>query len=172
MVLLIATLLALAITPLRAQDDDGQSRLPGLAEQLAQANAESGGPQPEVLFPTLPENFVADDATLNKIQASVQGYYDYRTRQYQHRLDIFRWQHVSSQIIFGIVVLIVLAGLYFSWMQFRAAEQGTKLGVTSLEASDGGFKVTSPVLGVIILVLSLAFFYLYLIYVYPVTDSF
>jgi hypothetical protein len=46
------------------------------------------------------------------------------------------------------------------------------MGTTSIEAGKSGFKISSPVLGVIILTLSLAFFYLYLVHVYPVSDTF
>ena len=44
--------------------------------------------------------------------------------------------------------------------------------VTSFSASATGISVSSPVLGVIILVISLAFFYLYLVYVYPISELF
>jgi len=42
--------------------------------------------------------------------------------------------------------------------------------VHQLELGQTGLKVSSPVLGVIILVISLAFFYLYLVYVYPIGE--
>jgi hypothetical protein len=73
----------------------------------------------------------------------------------------------------------VVAGVYLAWVQFRhdldrtdikgevQAPQGHEL-----ELSTSGLKVSSPVLGVIILALSLAFFYLYLIYVYPIVEIF
>lgn len=44
--------------------------------------------------------------------------------------------------------------------------------VTQLEASLQGIRVSSPVLGVIILALSFLFFYLYLKYVYPINEIF
>lgn len=43
---------------------------------------------------------------------------------------------------------------------------------TDLEASIGNVKVSSPVLGVVILLLSLMFFYVYLVYVYPIQETF
>jgi hypothetical protein len=43
--------------------------------------------------------------------------------------------------------------------------------ITEIEASVTGIRVSSPVLGVLILVISFLFFYLYLIYVYPVVDT-
>jgi hypothetical protein len=44
--------------------------------------------------------------------------------------------------------------------------------LTEIEASLQGFRVSSPVLGVIILALSFLFFYLYLKYVYPINEIF
>lgn len=41
---------------------------------------------------------------------------------------------------------------------------------TSLEAGRGGIKVSSPVLGVIILIISFLFFYMYLVHVYPISE--
>jgi hypothetical protein len=38
--------------------------------------------------------------------------------------------------------------------------------------SKDGFRISSPVLGLMILVVSLGFFYLYLVYVYPINDTF
>ncbi len=35
-----------------------------------------------------------------------------------------------------------------------------------------GIRVKSPILGVVLLTVSLAFFYLYLVFVYPVTEQF
>ncbi|MCK0166829.1 hypothetical protein MWU52_04625 [Jannaschia sp. S6380] len=97
--------------------------------------------------------------------------YEYRTAQLDHRLTVFRWQHISSQIIFFVVIGVVAMGLYFSWMQFHAPrEDGQAEAITTIEASKTGVKLSSPVLGVIILVLSLAFFYLYLVHVYRITE--
>jgi hypothetical protein len=41
---------------------------------------------------------------------------------------------------------------------------------TEIDLSTSSVKVSSPVLGVIILVISLAFFCLYLVYVYPISE--
>jgi hypothetical protein len=43
--------------------------------------------------------------------------------------------------------------------------------ITEIVASVKGIKVSSPILGVIILVVSLLFFYLYLAYVYPIQET-
>jgi hypothetical protein len=54
-------------------------------------------------------------------------------------------------------------------MKEKAGPEATS---TTLEASATGIKLSSPVLGVIILALSLAFFYLYLVHVYPIEEIF
>ncbi|HVT60938.1 MAG TPA: hypothetical protein VHR45_21410 [Thermoanaerobaculia bacterium] len=107
----------------------------------------------------------------------------------RQRGEVYRWQLDSSRIIFVVVIFLVLVGIYFSWLQFRislrpkparVAADGASPGeavaaaaMTEISASlEGGIKVSSPVLGVVILVISLLFFYLYLAYVYPITQNF
>lgn len=115
--------------------------------------------------------YVPDPATVIALDLLYRASYEHRTRALDHRQAVFAWQHRSSQIIFAIVVAIVGVGLYFSWMQFTAANcRGGAPGLTEIEGSTTGFKVSSPVLGVVILLLSLAFFYLYLVHVYPIAE--
>jgi hypothetical protein len=112
-----------------------------------------------------------------------------------HRWRSFDFQYEASIIIFILVIVIVLTGIVFSGIQFRytlkhlnlkekildAAKQADEakqpdavtpgaidLLKTDLAIGKDGIKVNSSVLGVIILVISIAFFYLYLIYVYPI----
>jgi hypothetical protein len=109
------------------------------------------------------------------LQAALKAYYDYRVQGFAHRSRVFQWQLLSSRLIFALVILIVAVGLYFSWLQFRAGmkeKAGPEATSTTLEASATGIKLSSPVLGVIILALSLAFFYLYLVHVYPIEEIF
>ncbi len=68
-----------------------------------------------------------------------------------------------------MVLFLVLVGVVFSWLQFRAAAyQGA---TQEMDASMAGVKITSSTLGVVILLLSMCFFYLYLRFVYPITNS-
>ena len=104
----------------------------------------------------------------------------YEVFVYSHRRAVFQWQLLSSQVVFWLVVAIVFVGLLFAGMQFyvslrRSAKPpegesstGSASEVTELEASLQGIKVRSSVLGVIILVISLGFLYLYLVHVYPI----
>ena len=121
---------------------------------------------------------------------ALKGYYDYLERGYTYRSTVFEWQLFSSRLIFSIVILLVLAGLVFAAVQFYVAMVAAKAerlrqargtppppgadavaGLASeLGISDKGITVKSSVLGVVILALSLAFFYLYLVYVYPIHE--
>lgn len=116
-------------------------------------------------------------------EALLKAEYEYDISVYKHRRKIFDWQHTSSVLIFWVVILIVLIGLFFSGMQFYISLKREKErikqhsetpesqgNITEFEASLQGIKVSSSVIGIIILVISLAFFYLYLVHVYPVNE--
>jgi hypothetical protein len=123
----------------------------------------------------------------------------YQTWSLKHAKDAYEWQHISTMIIFVVVILLMVAGVVFSWIQFRqgmhhpvqaiASSVSTiaqpastsadstqapsevaieKSSVTEFSASPQGIKVASSTLGVIILVISMCFFYMYLVYVYPI----
>ncbi len=137
----------------------------------------------EKLDPTLPlasHSELFDSPTKEKYLAALREYYDYRISGLQHRQRVFEWQLFSSKVIFVIVLVLVFTGIYFAAVQFhsglsrKAKTEGSSESneVTEFAASVKGIKVKSPVLGVIILVISLAFFYLYLAYVYPIENIF
>ena len=130
---------------------------------------------------------LSDPATRQRYLNAMQRYYEYRANGYAYRSRVFEWQLFSSRIIFLTVLALVSAGIYFAAVQFRvamraaarpaaAAEPSPPLSgvtlATQLEVSAKGLVVNSSVMGLIILALSLAFFYLYLVYVYPITDVF
>lgn len=170
--LLLFLLLALAFAaPAFAQDQPPAPDLSRIEQLKAlRQQQETTDLAPAMLQPEL----LGEEGTAAMRQA-LAAYYQYRIIGYDHRQRVFAWQLLSSRIIFGMVILLVAVGVYFSWLQFRAAlKGGTALAErpydTTFEASTTGLKLSSPVLGVIILALSLAFFYLYLLYVYPITD--
>lgn len=160
-------------------DDGGQPSEP--ARPLSGVSGAGGvvpeGPQP-----------VFDRATSGRQLAAWRAYYDYRISGLRHRAEVYAWQLTSSQITFVVVIFLVLVGIFFSWLQFRislrpkpapasagaapSAETAVAAAVTEISASLEGIKVSSPVLGVVILVISLLFFYLYLAYVYPISQNF
>lgn len=128
-----------------------------------------------------------DDATRAAYLEAARAYYDYRVHGFRHRRGVFAWQLASSKVIFVVVVLLVLSGVYFSGVQFHSTLRAMKLAERRADteeapragpASLGGelevgperLKVSSPVLGVVILALSFLFFYLYIVHVHPIQE--
>jgi hypothetical protein len=129
--------------------------------------------------PTSAQQQLFDDSTMAMYQNALYAYYEYRVSGFKHRKEVFAWQLYSSKLIFWSVLLLVISGISFSGVQFYKSMRKTGSAgptepesITEFEASAKGIKVSSPVLGVIILVISLAFFYLYLVYVYPISEIF
>ena len=173
--------------------DSGERAPPKDAKQIAadlfNETGESGSNPP---LPRLPgaAAIELDDETRAAYLEALRGYYRYTIEGQDHRSMVFSWQFYSSIVIFFVMVFLVSVGVYFSWVQFRQdVPRGNRLRGTSKEgesspdatagrsettikATPSGIEVSSPVLGVIILALSLAFFYLYLVYVYPVVETF
>jgi hypothetical protein len=146
---------------------------PAPGAQLSPAAPQAGD------LPVVPPNLGRVEMTPEtaaEYQAALREYYAYFKSGISHRRDVFSWQLFSSRIIFWVVLSLVAAGMYFAAVQFQRG-LGRRRAVsaddaTEIAASLGGVKVRSPVLGVVILVISLAFFYLYLRFVYPVTSTF
>ena len=166
----------------QAPSPAASDRIAQMTEKLQQEMATEN----RARLPVVPKDVMLTPETMASMQRSIKAYYDYNANGFEHRRAVFEWQLFSSKIIFAIVVFLVGVGIYFSWIQFTAsmeprdkeARQGEAGGerpptpTTTLEASAKGIKVSSPVLGVILLVISLAFFYLYLVYVYPIAEIF
>jgi hypothetical protein len=143
-----------------------------------------------VAMPATPDEVILNDpVTRQRYLIAMQKYYDYRGEGYAYRGRVFEWQLITSRLIFMTVLLLVGCGIYFAAVQFHTAlrtvrhgtehtllpedKSGDQLGLsTQLELSTKGIVVNSSVLGVIILALSLAFFYLYLMFVYPIHNVF
>ena len=159
---------------LRRVLDDGSVELTN-ADGTTRIVAKSS-PEQE-LEPVAPPEWLDDPATRQAFLRAMAEYYSYRASGLQHRRSVFEWQLLSSKVTFVTVLLLVGAGIVFAAVQFSAGlarrvgqETSDKETATQLELATTGIKVTSPVLGVIILIISLAFFYLYLVYVYPISE--
>lgn len=152
------------------------------ARAAADGEAELAGPPSR-----LPVEW-EDDKTRAAYLKAVRAYYEYRGEGLRHRGGVFAWQLGSSKVIFVVMVLLVLSGVYFSGVQFHSTLRGWKLAADrqaageaaagpsqdalggELEAGLDHLKVRSPVLGVIILALSFLFFYLYIVHVHPIQE--
>lgn len=121
---------------------------------------------------------IEDESTKSTCWKAFQAGLGYYNAGLDQRLKVFKWQHLTTQVIFFVVNALVIIGIYFSWVQFKKdlemakEKKGSNEKEHHIELSTSGIKVSSSVLGVIILVISLAFFYLYLVYVYPIKEIF
>ena len=104
--------------------------------------------------------------------AAVNAEYRYVVSQWNHRAATFEWQLFSSKLLFWLVTLIVIAGVVLTYFQFRHAFSRRPRNEvppnSELEFSLEKVRVSSSVVGVVILTLSLGFYFLYLVHVYPI----
>lgn len=130
----------------------------------------------------------ADAPAAKAYQKYLEAYYNYQSHSLGYAESVFEWQYKSSKVIFYVVILLVLSGLAFAAIQFAIAmrvplhptaqktsakndtDNSPQMGTTTFEASPQGVKITSSVIGLLILVVSIGFFYLYLVYVYPIQN--
>jgi len=87
--------------------------------------------------------------------------------------QVLDWQLFTSKIIFWVVIVLVLLGTLFSGIQFSHSLRVPPKGKgnsedVQIEASLSGVKLKSSLIGVVIFVISYMFFFLYLVYVYPI----
>lgn len=182
----IALLFALLATAAVGQSDpdkdangsDPRDRLGEAIESGLVDDTTAAGEVADPAAPVRPPAWVQDEATLAAYHEALRAYFDYRSRGLEHRKNVFAWQLFSARLIFCIVLIVVGTGIVLAILQFRAELQlvregkSTGLSRSELEASPDGLKISSSIVGLIILALSLGFFYLYLVYVYPIEDIF
>lgn len=111
-----------------------------------------------------------------------QYYYDNYARDLAAiRLNAFWWQALASQVLLCVVVVVCLSGVFFSGYQLwiatsRGPVDGSAKSTadpisTSVELSWQSVRVTSSVIGLIVLVVSVAFLYLFLKEVYKIETA-
>ncbi len=179
----VVVCLSLVSVPAFSQNDESPDPTTDEQEvvgEILDSIPDTGDATPLPLQPSPKQRKLMDSSTVAEYKRAMSAYYQYRVFGYEHRKNVFAWQSFSTKVTFWVVLMLVFSGIIFSGIQFyKSIKQGFAEGGdlqggsgTELELSTSGIKVTSPVLGVIILVISLAFFYLYLIHVYPIREIF
>lgn len=164
------------VTPADQVSQEDTARQDSVNELEILMSGDSGGPAPPGPARRQPAingrlEYLIDDEAKEQLGAAL---YENQLWTMQRNASIYAWQDFSTKVIFVAVHLLVLIGVYFAGVQFfrgyrAASESEGSEPVSEVELSMKGVKVSSPFLGVIILVISLAFFYLYLVYVYPIS---
>jgi hypothetical protein len=104
-----------------------------LEKEIAASQAAKKGAQPSVEAELLPE-------TPKMLQAREE----YTVFVWQNRRDVFAWQSASTKVIFVVVIVVVLAGLYMSRMQFSFAHNAPRLKVTKPSTEEGPRRQQPP----------------------------
>jgi hypothetical protein len=98
-----------------------------------------------------------------------QAYLETRKKEYQYltalmdvNLAAFQAQRVAGNVVLALVVLVVVAGTGFAGFQlWKSVTVGGVQGSSDLELSASRVRVTSSVVGVVVLTISLVFLYIY-----------
>jgi hypothetical protein len=89
----------------------------------------------------------------------------------QHTLITLYFQFVLDVVLTVLVVIITLAGVAMSFLQFKADLSAHTQGpVSSFKIGQTGVEISSTVIGLLVLVISLGFFDLYVTQVYQIRD--
>ena len=119
----------------------------------------------EAYYYALERKNLSDAATIDSLKS-------YNNWALTNRKKVIEKQQVYAKIIFALVIIIVLSGITFSALQFyngiKFSKRKGPVSDTTFKATLSGIEISSSILGVIILTLSIVFFYLYLTMVYPV----
>lgn len=123
--------------------------------------------------PPTPETAALNNTALAAKNAEWDAaYIDYQIWAFKHAEKLFFWQHLVSQVVLLLALTMVAIGFYYAGIQFKVAQKhaaDAKPQTTEIKATLEGFSVKTSALGVVILAMSMAFFVVYLKYVFPIT---
>jgi hypothetical protein len=102
-----------------------------------------------------------------------QAQSQYWIARYQHEQDLMQaskaaldWQLWASNVLLWVVVLVVTSGIVYSGLQLGLAARTGKQRDTTLELSAQRVRITSSVVGIVVLALSIAFLLIFVNQVY------
>jgi hypothetical protein len=125
-----------------------------------------------------------NDFLKSKGYAAQEGYNEYFYGDYARKaaevqLNTYIWQARASEILIWVVVIVCLSGVLFSGYQLCKATAPAPVGgsvdksnadplATNVELSWQNVRMTSSVIGLVVLVISVAYLYLFLKEVYRI----
>jgi len=112
-----------------------------------------------------------DDLKTKEWKELEQAYYDHVSWRFTYPQKAFTHQLFSAWAITILVILLTLTGLIFSGFQLRKALITSNLSSLQTEVAldaAGKISISSSIVGGIVLVVSIVFFYLFVRYVYGV----
>ena len=98
-------------------------------------------------------------------QAQLNSY----SSQHDHLMASLWSQLVVGWVLLIAVILISFAGIAMSWHQLQHSLKRDRPTDTSMQLGKDGVKLDSPIIGLVIFIVSTLFFYLYIANVYPIS---
>jgi len=103
-----------------------------------------------------------DPELYGKYKETLEKEYDYNIKLMDLNIEILQTQRLQTYTVMSLVALVVLAGIAFSAYQLWKSIGLAGVQLTSdLELSARNVRITSSVVGVVVLVISVAFLYIY-----------
>ena len=103
-----------------------------------------------------------DSALYAKYIEAKKKEYDYQTKLMDLNIETFQTQWLQTYTVMALVIIVVIAGVSFAafqlWKSVNIA--GVQLN-SELEMSAKSVRITSSIVGVVVLVISIAFLYIY-----------
>jgi hypothetical protein len=110
-----------------------------------------------------------DEVVRQKCNEALAKRYELQKRLMEVTARGYEAQSVASAVILILVVIVVVSGVAFSGLQLWAAIKiGGVQATQDLEISAQRIRITSSVVGVVILIISLAFLYVYTAHFYAI----
>lgn len=126
------------------------------------------------------EEFNSNKQKNNQYQNEyIEKIIDYQTWRLNYIKRVYTAHFLIKIGIFILVCIVLISGLYFSYIQFKYSIKNKKhledseiknISETKLKIGKGSIEITSSIIGLVILIFSVIFFYLYLDKVYPIQN--
>jgi hypothetical protein len=105
-----------------------------------------------------------------KYYETLSAQYDYDVALMKQHQSVLTWELFASNVSLWLVAFIVVAGVGFAGVQlWQAVQKGGPQAETQLEIAATKFRLTSSVVGIVVLGMSYFFFYLFVKEIYPLT---
>lgn len=95
-----------------------------------------------------------------------EDYYEYENKLRMQTLAVLRWQLAASYVVLALVVIVTGLGVVLAYKEVQQAIKIGQSNESSMTLEARKIQITSAVTGVVILVLSLFFLFLFLEKVY------
>jgi hypothetical protein len=157
------------ISSLKAQLTEYQ-----LKQEIALRDAEISNLKAQLTEYQLKQEIAIKDTEIANLKAPIKSdfydkYKEFKKKEYDYyirimdlNLETFQTQRPQTYAIMGLVILVVIAGIIFSAFQLwrSVGVAGVQLN-SEMEMSARNVRVTSSVVGIVVLIISIAFLYIY-----------